>query len=270
MDLKLFKFVQKDTILVLMIESPLNLKTPPIIEAVLDIECDLPPSLKMTEMEAKARKELNKGYPKFRHIYIQEHQLEAKIDEPPKLSIREGVQGLQFIHKDGKQVVQFRGQGFSFNRLAPYTSLDKYLPQIKKAWTTYVQLASPVRIRLIRLRYINRILLPLVDGRVNIDDYFLNRPKLADEERFKLLGFLNQYSAVDIKTGNQINSVLTAQTPEGDNLPIIFDNSALSIEDVEPENWIHIRSKILELRLLKNHTFTNTLSKICLNQYQQL
>ena len=73
------------------------------------------------------------------------------------MSVRRGIQALQFLHADEKQLVQVRAQGFSFNRLAPYTSLDDYLPEIERTWHLFVGLASPVQIRVVQLRYINRI-----------------------------------------------------------------------------------------------------------------
>ncbi len=250
-----------------MTDSVFKLKNPPIIEAVLDIECDLPPNLKIETLKSAAQLELGKSYPKVQSVL--EHQFQARLNESPELTIKGGVVGLQFRHSDEKQVVQFRAQGFSFNRLAPYTSLDAYLPQIKKAWTAYVKLASPVQIRIIRLRYINRILLPFVNGRIEMNEHFQNGPHVADEKGLTLIGFLNQYTAVDVNTGYQVNSVLTAQAPEDDNLPVIFDNSAMALETMEPENWTAIRSKIIELRQLKNRIFRNTLTETCLNRYQQ-
>ena len=251
-----------------MSDSDFKLKNPPIIEAVLDIECDLPPSLKVATLEPRIKKALGNNYPKSRQIFFQEHQFEAKLNKPAKLSVTGGIQGLQFLHDDEKQVVQFRTQGFSFNRLEPYTSLDTYLPQIKKAWLTYVKLATPLQIRMIRLRYINRILLDFVDGRVNLEEYFRNGPRLADAEKQTFLGFLSQYSALDTETGYQVNSVLTMQIAEGDKLPVIFDNSAIVQEIRSPDDWTWIRSKILGLRQLKNKVFTRTLTETCLNQYQ--
>lgn len=253
-----------------MTEPIFKLKNPPIIEAVLDIDCDLPPNLKVATLETRARKEFKKSYPKFQQQFIQQHEIKKEPNEPPKVSVKDvGVQALQFLKNDGKQLIQFRTQGFSFNRLSPYTSLDDYLPQIKSAWTAYVKLASPVQVRLIRLRYINRILLPFVNEKVELEEYFRTGPRVADAARLTLLGFLSQYSAVDAETGNQINSVLTAQAPEGDKLPIIFDNSAMALEIGDPENWTWIRSKIVELRQLKNHIFSSTLTETCLNQFQQ-
>ena len=252
-----------------MSEAVLKLKNPPIIEAVLDIECDLPPNFKLGTIETVARKKFAKSYPKLQHQYIQEHKFEAKLNELPKLSVGGlGVQGLQFLQNDEKQLLQIRNQGFSFNRLSPYTSLDDYLPQIKKAWTAYVQMASPIQVRLIRLRYINRFLLPFENNRIDLEDYLKNGPRPADEQRLVLLGFVNQYSAVDPETANQVLSVLTTQPPESDKLPIIFDNNTLAQGIFEPKDWEGIRSKILELRKLKNLLFQNTLTEKCLKLFQ--
>ena len=244
-----------------------QLKNPPIIEAILDIDCDLAAPLDFKKVETRARKELAKSYPKVTPQFLQEHQFEAKIDEPPKVSVRSGVIGLQFLKNDGKQVLQFRAQGFSFNRLAPYTSLDDYLAQIKRAWLIYAKLASPVQIKLIRLRYINRLLLPFDRDRIDLDEYLRNGPRLSDPEALALVGFLNQYVALDKKSGHQVNSVLTLQPAEGDKLPVIFDNGVAAIETRIPEDWTWIRSKILELRELKNKNFWDTLTEKCLNLF---
>jgi len=111
-------------------------------------------------------------------------------------------------------LTKVRMQGFSFNRLAPYTSLDDYLPEIERTWGLFASIASPVQIRVVRLRYINRILLPLTNGRVELEDYLKVGPRLPDEDRLRFAGFLNQYAAVEIDTGHQVNIVLTSQPPE--------------------------------------------------------
>ena len=50
---------------------------------------------------------------------------------------KRAIQSLQFLHEDEKQLVQVMAQGFSFNRLAPYTSLDDYLPVIQRTWELF-------------------------------------------------------------------------------------------------------------------------------------
>jgi hypothetical protein len=251
-----------------MSESLIKLKHPPIVEAVLDIECDLPANFKLASVETRARKAFVSSYPKFRQQYVQEHRFEANVDQPPKVSFGNiGVQCLQFLKTDEKQLVQIRSTGFSFNRLSPYTSLDNYLPQIKKAWTEYIKLVSPLQVKLIRLRYINRFLLPVENSRLPLEEYLKNGPRSADE-RLGLTGFLNQYSAIESESGNQVVSVLTAQQLESDKLPIIFDNITLAVKIFKPEDWIGIRSKVLELRRLKNLLFRETLTEKCMNLFQ--
>lgn len=252
-----------------MSNAKLKLKSPPIIEAVLDIDCDLPLNFRVSNLEIPGKKAFAKNYPNFRPQYVQKHEIRMQPNVPPEVLAKDiGIQALQFLKNGEKQLVQFRTQGFSFNRLTPYSSLDEYLPQIKSAWSSYVKIASPIQIRQIRLRYINRIVLPLVNGDIDLDFYFQKGPRVADESKFKFLGFLNQYSAVDVVTGYQVVSLLTAQAAEGDKLPVIFDNTAVCGESAEPTDWAWISSKIRGLRELKNHVFRKTLTEECLNLFQ--
>ncbi len=233
-------------------KSEFSLTHAPIVEAVLDIECDLPAGQQLAALEGPARERFGDRYPRFRTQYFQEHQVETKPDSPPNLSTRHGVIAFQLLQEDEKQLVQVRVQGFSFNRLAPYTSLDDYLPEIEQSWRQYVALATPHQVRRIRLRYINRILLPLVDGRVDLSTYFNDFPRLPDEERLTLVSFLHQHAAMEVATGNQVHIVLTSQRPECDEVAIIFDNGVAAEETGEPDDWAWILSKIQALRILKN------------------
>lgn len=250
-------------------QSDFKLSNPPIVEAVLDIECDLQPGQQLAELEESAQSIFRDRYPKFRKQVVQEHQIEAKLDTPPKVSYRHGLQSLQFLSDDEKQLVQIRKQGYSFNRLAPYTGLDDYLPEIERTWRLYVDLVKPVQIRLIRLRYINRIMLPLEAGRVQLDKFFNVAPRLPEEDEFTLVGFLNQHAIVENETGNQINIVLTAQPPEGNRLPIIFDNTVVAPKAGESEDWPWILSTINMLRELKNRIFKEALTQSCLDLFQK-
>ena len=250
-------------------DSEFKLLKSPIVEAVIEIECAMPPGFDLAALESPSRDRFRDKYPKFRKQFMQEHKIEAKLDAPPKMSFRHEIQSLQLLQEDEKQLVQVRAQGFAFNRLAPYTILDDYLPEIERTWRLFISIAAPVQIRTVRLRYINRILLPMPDGQVKLEDYLKVGPRLPDEEKLTFTGFLNQHTAVEAETGNQVNIILTTQPPEDKLLPLIFDITAANPGAAEIENWTWLLAQIQSLRALNNRVFRNTLTERCLNLFQQ-
>ena len=252
-----------------MSDNELKLLKAPIIEAVLDIDCDMPPGREIASLEKPALECLRGQYPEVRPVLVQMHHIEKADDQTPKVSMRNAMHGLQFLHQDQKQVVQFRTQGFSFNRLAPYSSLDDYLPEIERTWKLFVSLASPVQIRAVRLRYINRIMLPMPEPVLNLDDYLKVAPHLPDQQRLTFTGFLNQHTAVETGTGNLVTIVLSPLPAEDQLLPLILDITAESHQTRVVEDWAWLLSQIQALRDLKNRVFRNTLTEKCLNLFRQ-
>jgi uncharacterized protein (TIGR04255 family) len=245
-----------------------KLRNAPIVEAVLDIDCDTPPGVELATLEELALERFREHYPKMRKRYFHEFEIESKAEALSKLSTRHAIQALQFIADDEKQLVQVRAQGFSFNRLAPYSTLDAYLPEIERTWRLYVEVAAPVVTRLVRLRYINRIPLPMEAGKVDLDEFLTIGPRMANETALKLTGFLIQQNAVETDTGHQVSLVLTAQAPEDGKLPVILDIGVASPLRSEPADWSAIRQTVDSLRRLKNQIFMNTLTDRCLQIFQ--
>jgi uncharacterized protein (TIGR04255 family) len=246
-----------------------QLTNAPIVEAIVDIECDMPPKFDLVALEGAARDAYGDKYPVVQTQFVEQHQIEQRPDGAATHTLKRGIQALQFRQDDSKQLIQVRSQGYSFNRLAPYSTLDDYLGEIERTWRLFVGLAAPVQVRAVRLRYINRLALPLKEGKLETADYLKVSPQLPDESNLTFVGFLNQHSAVETGTGNQANIVLAAQPPENEMLPVIFDIGVNHLENGEVENWPWILENILSLRSLKNRIFENTLTKPCLNLFRQ-
>jgi uncharacterized protein (TIGR04255 family) len=220
-------------------------------------------------LEGAAREAYRDQYPKTKVQLIQHHHLEGRGNAPPKLSVEHGIQAYQFLREDEQQLVQVRAQGYSFNRLAPCSTLDDYLPEIKRTWELFLQVASPVEVRALRLRYINRIVLPTEAGRVDLDHYLKIGPRLPDEESLTLVGFLYQNTAVERATGNHLITVLTHEPQLPEALPILFDITASHAgEPFDPHDWAAILARVQSLSSLKNRAFRNTLTSRCLKLFQ--
>jgi uncharacterized protein (TIGR04255 family) len=239
----------------------------PIVEAVLDLDCDLPAGQDIGSLEHAALAAYHDRYPKMRTQFIQGLQIDQPLDGEPSLSTHRAVQAFQFLTDDEKQLVQVRAQGYSFNRLAPYVSLDEYLPEIERAWLLYVGIANPLQVREVRLRYINRILVPLRDDVVDLDDYFTIAPRLPDETRLSLSGFLDQHAAIENETGNTITIILNMQPTEGEHIPVVLDVQAVRTESIAIDNWDRLLGQVQSLRALKNDIFRKSLTPQCLELF---
>lgn len=240
----------------------------PIIEAVVDIDCDLPPKLDLQTLRESAGDALRDRYPNFRQQLIQKHLFLKKSDAPAEIQVNQGPGAMQFLTEDERQLVQFRPNGFSFNRLAPYGSLDDYLPEIESAWHSFLVLAQPVVIRKIGIRMINRIMLPMGGGGLNFGDFLTVTPRLPDTgSPLGFLGFLDQQMALDAKTGNRANIIKTTGSPQADKLPLILDTDVFFTCEIPPTDWRVIRERLDSLRSLKNRIFRSSLTPQCLSLF---
>ena len=256
-----------------MTSQTIKLGSPPIIEAVIDIDCDMPPQPDIEALDTAAKSAMADHYPIARRRWLSGHAIASVDSAPASVIPLHGLQAMQYLTADERQIVQWRPNGFSFNRLAPYGSLDDYLPEIERTWRIFVIGAAPVICRMVRLRYINRLLLPLrEDGRVELNDYLAVSPRPADEGRFTFAGFVSQQSMIDNATGALVNVLLTTQQQQPQELnkvlPIIFDIEVFQGIACEPGDWHALSGRIMQLRALKNDVFRQSLTERCLNLYR--
>lgn len=242
-----------------------KLPHPPIVEAIIDIDCDLPPKLDFSQVERTAGDVLQDAYPKMRRQMLQGHSITPKDEQTLSIGIHHGLQAIQFFSEDEKQLTQFRPAGYSFNRLNPYEGLDKYLPEIERTWALFVQIVKPVKIRKIGLRTINRISLPL--NNLRLEDYLATGPRLPPCHNLTFTDFLNQHMAIEPATGHQVNILMSTQPSEGEKLPLILDVDAFSMNPIEGLQWEVIHTVILQLRTLKNNVFKSILTEKCMTLF---
>ncbi len=248
-----------------------RLTRPPIVEMVVDIDCDLPADVELADLQERAKEVYSDRYPGFR---LRFQQTTRSGDAQQQLNIREATYAYQFLGEE-PQLVQLRRDGFSFNRFAPYTDLDEYLSEIKRTWRIFVDLVSPVTIRRIGVRYINRILLPSGEGIVNLDEYLYLGSKLPDEIALKFTSILNEYSAIEDVTGHEVKVRMVIDEREvlpwlreNQPLPVIFDIAGSHRHSYDPLMWENIESTILALRRMANAIFWSSLTEQCLNLFR--
>jgi len=249
------------------------LKNAPIIEAVIEFHCELPPGQDRTGWETAFKRRFGAEYPQCQAQHLQEVQFQMGPggDDPSAKAIRQGVHGFRHLSADGRQLVQCRVDGFFFNRLAPYKSFDVYLPEALRCWDLYREVADPVIVRQVCLRYINRLLLPLADGELRLGAYVKNPPVLAiplGGEPFTFVEFVHQYQMAALESKTLVSVVLASQPLENDKLPLVFEIAAMRSGDFNPADHDAFEVALQSLRKLKNNVFENTLTPACLTLFQ--
>ncbi len=148
----------------------------PITEALIDVRAV--PLAGLSEDVFKTIPSILKSdYPLVEERRASEAQLALEPGKPLRASSRDlGLQGVWLRSQDEKEVVQFRTDGFTYSRLAPYTSWEDILPRSLRLWKTFVEVLRPEIVTRLAVRYINH--LPLPDGPVELDDFIFTAPKV--------------------------------------------------------------------------------------------
>jgi len=230
---------------------PLN--KAPIVEAVVDLRVGQRSGFQLETFDP-LREMLAGQYPNLEEQSRLEHSFRHELGRPPEFSTRDlGAYGRRYRSADGRNIAQFRRDGFTFSRLEPYTRWEEVFGEAWKLWKTYIELAKPVEVTRIAVRYINRMLLPLP-----LDDlakYLKAPPVVPAGWPPSLSGYLSRYILRDPESGAVANVTLALEPQEGDlNRPLIFDIDVCEKVTLEP-NDATIPTRFVRLRTMKNTIF---------------
>ena len=112
----------------------------PIKEAIIDIQIENPPSLTLADFENVDISPPH-GYAERRRVMM--GQLRGQLEEGVlTATAKQDQMGYAFVGGEGKHVVQFRMNGFTFSRLAPYQSWEQLRNEARTLWNSYRQIVG--------------------------------------------------------------------------------------------------------------------------------
>lgn len=198
-----------------------HLTNAPLREALLDIRVDLPPDFSAAAFKG-ARKAVGESYPKM----TEGSKLEANLqfDASGKFTSQSadvGLHSIVYLSADDKTVAQFRADGFTLNRLRPYTEWDSIFPEAMRLWSIFAQTALPTSIARVGLRYINEFQLPV--GVPSLRRYLQWDFGIAPGAPGRGKGFLTRVGSEDDET--KFGSVVTYSVSElsSNRTNVVFD-----------------------------------------------
>lgn len=227
---------------------------PPIVEALLDIQVDLPGDFRVESL-LKCQQKVKKDYPGTKTAQF----VTSEVEFGQKLSTSASSEsaGYVFGSPDGKQLFQAKRTGFTFNRLAPYPGWDAFSAEAQRLWEEYRRHAKPRGYKRVALRYIDRFdfEMPLV----KMETYFRTYPEVSRDLPQLMAGFFFRVNLPieEIKATATITQ--TAVKPQGDDQSsILLDIELFRTDDLPPGNelWPLFET----LRTWKNKVFESCIT----------
>lgn len=241
------------------------LKKAPITEAVLDFRTQLPEGVTIESLEAAVNR-LSSDYPQIEKIWRVESSFRFSSDAAgTAASSSRRINGYSLSSPDGKQVIQFRLDGFTFSRLAPYTSWEKTEPEAIRLWEIYREVATPEVLFRIAVRYINQI--PLPAPNTEMADILVSPPQVPSELPQQFTTFLTRVVVpLEKKTHVSITHAYNVPPATSGNT-VLLDIDVVRTEELDPEP-ASLRPIFDELREFKNRAFFGSLTEESVEKFE--
>ncbi len=171
------------------------------------------------------------------------------------------LQGRRFTSKDGKHIVQFRVDGFTFSRLPPYETWESMRAQAEPLWKQFQLQSKAETISRTAVRYINvmNLPVPIADFR----EYLCAPPSLPPSLPQELGGFFSRIIVIhrEIDAAAFVTQALES----------LLDNKAQLILDIDVfketagGDWkasdVSTWDKLEEMRNFKNRIFFESITE---------
>ncbi|MBI3982871.1 MAG: TIGR04255 family protein [Gemmatimonadetes bacterium] len=137
-----------------------HLSRAPITEALIDLRAGLPENFSVERL-AEVRDSISARYPIVEEQRLFKTTLEFQPSRQASPANSElGLNGYLFKSGDRLTVAQFRRDGFTLNRLKPYTSWGELYPEARTLWGRYADVAGIQDFTRLATRFINHLKVP--------------------------------------------------------------------------------------------------------------
>jgi uncharacterized protein (TIGR04255 family) len=235
--------------------SPTHLRNAPITEAVIDLRVRTATDLNVQRF-AELGTKIGQQYGDAKAINLFELGIQQLPGAPLEgRGVLHGCIGYRYESSDGKYIAQFRTDGFTLSRLAPYTTWEEIFAEASRLYRFYVEVGSVEEVIRVATRYINRLSLPQAEAK-NLSLFLTRPPKTPPKVSALLTGFLTQIQFYDLET--QISGTITQMVQPQAELPgkisVILDLDAFEQKPSSPDPD-QVLERFADLRIVKNQYF---------------
>ncbi|MEH2459537.1 TIGR04255 family protein [Nostoc sp.] len=197
-------------------------------------------------------------YEKVRDLYTGEPQQQNLIATEfnfgqmplvkPEITVTQGLTKTLFPSADATKLVGVGPDALSIHSLRPYKGWDEFSHRIDQAFQFYLEVAKPVGITRITLRYINRIVIS-DDQAVDLSEYVNIYPQFPDTLPSGLSGFVMQTESIYEDIPIRLVITLSNAKPLFEKVVFILD---LDISQTWIEKPLSLKEMLPNLHELKS------------------
>lgn len=246
-----------------------HLKRAPVTEALVDIRVKARDDLNPEDLRPPKR--FSRDFPQLGEQRGIEASFAFEKNKAASQSTKDlGLRGFFLKTTDETEIAQFRVDGFTYNKLKPYSSWDEILPEALRLWEAYKDCAQPAEVTRLALRYINHI--SVQRGVQRFNEIMTAPPPLPPGVPSYISQFFTRVTIHSPDTGLAVH-VAQGFEPGGKDEPgtYILDIDAFherpySVED--PATHDKIVAIFQQLRELKNRVFFSSLTEETVESFE--
>jgi uncharacterized protein (TIGR04255 family) len=241
-----------------------HLPNAPITEALVDFRVKLPATF-VAQAFAGLEARLHVEYPRVERTHIFEGGVRIAGDQISQVATDRGLHGFLFRSQDGTRIAQYRLDGFTHNRLRPYTSWEEVLGETWRLWDLYRECASPETVTRVAVRYINHFEIP---ASADMGLYLTDPPESPDRAKRPMRHYLKRI--VVEGPGSALQAAVTQAiepSPRSDSRVVLLDIDAFSLGEYSPTGS-ELEVVLDEVRRFKNEIFFGSLTETTVGMFE--
>lgn len=230
----------------------------PIVEAVIHWQARPQNVFDPTVLDSKLAQYFS-GYATRKPLHqVEWTALISNPSEAPLVQHKKGWEGVRLESDDKKYIVQFKRDGLVFSRTNGYDHWEPFTSAAKEAWRAYVEIAAPLEVQRLGVRFINQISTATPE---NLTDVLREPPTCPSELPLKEFVYQSTFAVPGLPFGVRVIKVMQPSIPElqkssGLFLDIdVYTTKAISADTAELE------ATLTQMRSLKNKVFFTLLTE---------
>lgn len=228
-----------------------RLSRPPIVEAVIHWQARAQKPLEPDTLRA-ALAELLPMYP--RSEPMQEFGLLATLsaEDTGVAHQKKEFLGLRMTSDDGCYTVQFLRNGLVFSRTKSYQHWETFASAAKQAWQAFAEIASPVEIQRLGVRFINHIAVATPE---TLHEFLLEPPTCPSDLPLMEFVYQSTFAVPAHPFAVRVIKVMQPPTPElRQSSGLFLDIDVFSTKAI-PNEPAALDAALAQMRRLKNMVF---------------